>query len=192
LLGLGRNLVLDDTSFSILCVCTGNICRSPVAERLLEARLGSSVQVSSAGTFGVVGAPIAEPMAHRLRSANVTADSFAARRLLASMARSADLVLTLTKVHRSEVVELSPAVVRRSFTLLEFARLLEDLGPDGFPTGTPALRLQAAVPLLAARRSPSPSDDVDDPIGRPDVVYERVFGEITQAVDRIAAIIVPP
>src|SRR6476469_7218382 len=119
--------VLDDDRFAILCVCTGNICRSPVAERLLAARLGPSVEVSSAGTFGVVDAPIAKPMARRLRSVGVSADSFAARRLLGSTARSADLILAMTKAHRSEVVELAPAVVRRSFTLLEFARLLEDL-----------------------------------------------------------------
>jgi len=185
--------VPDNLPFSILCVCTGNICRSPVAERLLAARLGPSVEVSSAGTFGVVDAPIAEPMARRLRSAGVCVDSFAARRLLESMVRSADLVLTLSKAHRSEVVELAPAAVRRSFTLTEFARLAQGLRPDELPTGTPAVRLQAAVPVLAARRSLSPtSDDIDDPIGRPDAVYERVFGEITAAVDRIAAVLVAP
>lgn len=184
--------VPDDDRFAILCVCTGNICRSPVAERLLAARLGPSVEVSSAGTFGVVGAPIAKPMARRLRTAGVSADSFAARRLLGSMARSADLILAMTKAHRSEVVELAPAAVRRSFTLLELARLLEDLGPEELPAGPPAARLRAAVPLLAARRRPSTvSDDIDDPIGRPDSVYGRVFAEISEAVDRIAAVIAP-
>lgn len=183
--------MLEKGRFSVLCVCTGNICRSPVAERLLAARLGPSVEVSSAGTFGVVGAAIAEPMARRLRSAEVSADSFAARRVSASIARSADLVLALTKAHRSQVVELSPAVVRRSFTLLEFARLLETLGRDELPAGTPAVRLQAAVRVLATRRSPSlASDDIDDPFGRPEAVYERVFGEITEVVDRVAAVIV--
>lgn len=185
--------MVDDVRFSILCVCTGNICRSPVAERLLAARLGPSVEVGSAGTFGVVGAPISEPMARRLRAADVSADLFAARRLRAPTANSADLVLALTKAHRSETVELSPALVRRTFTLLEFARLLEAMGPHELPVGTSAVRLRAAVPLLAARRSPSPtSDDIDDPIGRPETVYERVFGEITQAVDRITAVIVTP
>jgi len=185
--------VSDHQRFSILCVCTGNICRSPVAERLLAARLGPSVEVGSAGTFGVVGAPISEPMARRLRAATVGADLFAARRLRAPIANAADLVLALTKAHRSEIVELSPALVRRTFTLLEFARLLEVMGPHELPVGTPAVRLRAAVPILATRRSPSPtSDDIDDPIGRSEAVYERVFGEIAQAVDRVAAVIVAP
>jgi protein-tyrosine phosphatase len=182
----------DEARFTILCVCTGNICRSPVAERLLANRLGPSVEVSSAGTFGPVGSPIAEPMARRLRSAGVSPDSFAARRLLASMARSVDLVLALTKAHRGAVVELMPAVVRRSFTLLEFARLLEDLAPGELPDGTPAARLAVAVPLLAGRRSRSPaSDDVEDPFGRPEAAYERAFIEIDEAVDRITAVIAP-
>src|SRR4051794_19393646 len=116
--------VRDQNRFQILCVCTGNICRSPTAERLLSARLGPTVEVTSAGTFGVVGAPIAPPMASRLAAAGAAAGDFAAGGLLASTLRPAELVLALTREHRGDVVELFPAGVRRSFPLLEFARLI--------------------------------------------------------------------
>ena len=48
--------VSDDT-FSILTVCTGNVCRSPAVERLLASKLGPTVSVASAGTHALVGHP---------------------------------------------------------------------------------------------------------------------------------------
>ncbi|HEX8508433.1 MAG TPA: hypothetical protein VF635_02900, partial [Propionibacteriaceae bacterium] len=78
---------------SILLVCTGNICRSPVAERLLRANLDSSVRITSAGTYAVVGSAIEPRMAALLRGAGADADGFAARQLTVDHVRSADLVL---------------------------------------------------------------------------------------------------
>mgnify|MGYP002738687724 CR=1 FL=1 len=49
--------------YRILTVCTGNVCRSPAAERLLEHTLNPSVTVRSAGTRALVGEPIHPPMA---------------------------------------------------------------------------------------------------------------------------------
>lgn len=180
----------DQNRFQVLCVCTGNICRSPVAERLLAERLGSTVEVTSAGTFGVVGAPIAPPMAARLAAAGVDPGNFAARRLLASVVRPADLVLALTAEHRGDVVELVPAAVRRSFTLLEFARLVGAIDSSALPAGTPADRLRAAVPLAARLRHRSAaSDDVDDPLGQPEAAYQRAYDEIDDATRAIADVI---
>ena len=182
----------DENRFQVLCVCTGNLCRSPVAERLLTARLGSTVEVTSAGTFGVVGAPIAPPMVARLVAAGVNASDFAARRLLASTVRSADLVLALTSEHRGDVVELSPAAVRRTFTLLEFARLIGTIDPSALPDGTPADRLRDAVPLAARLRHRSASsDDVDDPLGQPEAAFQRAFDEIDEATRAIADVVNP-
>ena len=182
---------MDDRPFRILCICTGNICRSPAAERLLAHRLGPSVQVGSAGTFGLQGSPIAEPMAARLRAAGVDADGFAARRLTVRELDHADLVLGLTKGHRRDAVELAPATVRRAFTLRELARLLAELDPSRLPAGTPGQRLQAAVPLAAALRRPARGDDIDDPFGLADPAYERAYAEISAAVEQIAAVVNP-
>ena len=91
--------------YAILCVCTGNVCRSPAAERLLTARLGPTVTVASAGTFGLVGRAIDPPMAAQLAALGLPDVGFAARRLAASDVGLADLVLGLTRQHRAEAVE---------------------------------------------------------------------------------------
>ncbi len=108
---------MADGTFSILTVCTGNVCRSPAVERLLASKLGPTVSVASAGTHALVGHPISEPMAVLLRNSGVEDVPFEARRLSEQMLREADLVLPLTRAQRSLVVELWPAAVRRTFTL---------------------------------------------------------------------------
>ena len=67
--------------FSILAVCTGNVCRSPAVERLLSSKLGPTVNVSSAGTHALAGHPISAPMAALLRESDIEPDPFQARSL---------------------------------------------------------------------------------------------------------------
>jgi protein-tyrosine phosphatase len=173
--------------FTILCVCTANICRSPVAAGLLSELLGPDVQVCSAGIYARPGAAMAEPMARRLRARSSRVADFAARRLSAADLASADLVLGMTKGHRAEVVEVLPAAVRRTFTLKEFARLADTLPTDDVADGSAADRLATMVPTLARRRTPSPSsDDIADPYGRAESDYDRAFAEIDEAAWNIA------
>ena len=180
---------MSQETFSILAVCTGNVCRSPAVERLLASKLGPTVSVSSAGTHALVGHPISEPMAALLRDSGVEPDSFEARRLSEQMLKEADLVLSMTRAQRGLVVELWPAAVRRTFTLREFARLLSWVDPSALRAGTPAERLRAAIPLAAAergRKQSSPDeDDVVDPFRRSNAVYSDSFAQITSAVDSI-------
>jgi protein-tyrosine phosphatase len=184
-----------DKPYTILCVCTGNVCRSPAAERLLAARLGQSVRVMSAGTLGLVGRAIEPPMAAHLAALGLTDLGFAARRLTAAHVGGADLVLGLTRGHRAEAVELAPAAVRRAFTLLEFARLLGQIQPDELPDASVADRLRTAVQLAAARRrmvvGPVDADDVVDPYRLAQEVYDQSFSAIRTAVDTIADRLVP-
>src|SRR4029453_8303241 len=140
---LERNSLMSQEVFSILAVCTGNVCRSPAVERLLDDRLGPTVSVSSAGTHALVGQPISEPMAALLRDTGVEPDSFEARRLSEQMLKQADLILSMTRAQRSLVVELWPAAVRRTFTLREFARLLSWVDPAALPLGPSADPLEA-------------------------------------------------
>jgi protein-tyrosine phosphatase len=184
-------------TFSILTVCTGNVCRSPAVERLLARDLGPTVFVSSAGTHALVRQPIAEPMARLLRNNGVADGAFAARRLTESMVKNADLVLTLTRAQRSLVVELRPSAVRRTFTLREFAKLLGQVDRSAVPDGTAAQRLRAVMPLVVARRTLSRTsspkdDDVIDPFRHSDEVYASSFTQITAAVESIVAVLLPP
>jgi protein-tyrosine phosphatase len=185
-------------NFTILTVCTGNICRSPAVEQLFRAAFGatSGVTVASAGTGALVGQPVHGPMADLLRGMDVDPDGFAARRVTEQMLRGADLVLPLTRDHRAQVVDLAPAVVRRTFTLRELARLASQVDLEqlearaGGPTATPASRLDALVPLAAAHRSAvAPElDDVLDPYRRELSVYQESFDQIVPAVRTIAKI----
>jgi protein-tyrosine phosphatase len=189
----GESLVPREV-FSILAVCTGNVCRSPAVERQLINELGKTVSVSSAGTHALVGHPISEPMAALLRDRGIEPDKFEARQLTEQVLRGTDLILSMTHAQRGLVVELAPAAVRRTFTLREFARLLSWVNPSALPVGTPADRLRAAIPLAAAERGrqrTSPDeDDIVDPFRLSNAVYADSFSQIEAAVDAIVYTIV--
>lgn len=160
----------------VLVVCTGNVCRSPVAERLLRAALDASapggagrVRVVSAGTGALVGEPMTAEAAELVRRTGGDPDGHRAQQLTPALVRSATLVLAATREHRSAAVRLAPAAVRRSFTLREAGRLTRARGAE--VTGAdPAQRLTALVPLLTGARGAlmafdPADDDVVDPFG---------------------------
>lgn len=178
-------------SFTVVAVCTGNVCRSPVAERLLSLALGSGVNVSSAGTRAVVGHPIMDSMHTMLPGgADNWLGTFRAQELTEEMLSGADLVLGLSREHRAYAAQLCPAAVRRSFTLIEYARLVDSLGPQRLPSGSLIERLHASVPLSAARRYQTSAklecDNIADPLGHGEEAYRRAFTEIHLAVEQIA------
>lgn len=184
----------DGNAFKVLCVCTGNVCRSPAAERLLAARLRDGVELSSAGTYALAGQPVSPPMDSLLIAAGADPAGFRARRLTEGMVRQADLVLAMTQGHRGDPVDLWPRAVRRTFTLKEFARLLTTIGPDELPAGAAADRLRASVPLVAGHRRQvldPREDDVVDPYRQSDEVYAAAFADIEHAVTAIVDVISP-
>ena len=97
----------------VLFVCTGNICRSPIAERLSKAyaaRLGiNDFTASSAGTRAVIGHGIHHDAEFALQNLGGEASNFTARQLKPKVAAAADLVLTMTRSHRDMVLELAHA-----------------------------------------------------------------------------------
>lgn len=185
---------MSANSFTVLAVCTGNVCRSPAVERLLASKLGPTVQVASAGTHALVGHAISEPMAALLRESGVETEGFQAHLLSEQMLKQSDLILPMTRAQRAIVVGLWPPAVRRTFTLREFARLMSLVDPSELPTATPAERLKAAIPLAAAQRGrerTSPDqDDVVDPFRLSNAVYVDSLMQISSAVDNVARVIV--
>lgn len=183
-----------DQPARILAVCTANICRSPAVERLLRAGLDGSVRVGSAGVAALVGEPIDPPVAGFLRAQDVEVAGFAARQATESLLREADLVLTLTRAHRAQVLEWAPFAVRRAFTLLEFVRVVESVDLTGLPPGPAGARLRAILPIATAGRSLAPrpapgGDDVADPFGRGPAAYEQSLAVIQRATETIIRII---
>ena len=176
---------------AILCVCTGNVCRSPAAERMLARALGPSVQVSSAGTYALVGQPFSPPMDRFVLEGGGDPAGFKAQQLSAEHLRRADLILGMTREHRAAAADLVPAAVRRSFTLREYARLLGRIDLALLPAGSPAERARASLPLAAAQRRhvEAVDDDVADPYRQADAAYARAFADIEQAVRSIAEVL---
>jgi protein-tyrosine phosphatase len=83
---------MSQEPFSILAVCTGNVCRSPAVERLLANKLGPTVTVRSAGTHALVGHAISDSMVALLLDSGIEPNSFEARRLAEPMLKEADLI----------------------------------------------------------------------------------------------------
>lgn len=186
--------------FKILTVCTGNICRSPLAEALLRAELsGLPVEVSSAGTQALVGSPMTEQniaIAQRSGVANLLPHT--ARQLRAADLESVDLVLALSRSHRREAVEILPGVSRYIFTLREFGRLADALtaeAPVMRSLEDGGARIREAVGFIAQMRGTVPpasvpeDDDVIDPYRRSDEVYEQSAAQILPAVAAIVRLV---
>lgn len=137
----------------ILTVCTGNICRSPVAERLLQAGLDQVLpggfEVRSAGTRAMVGSPIQPLSADIVNMYGGTDKGFAARQLTPKILRETDIVLTMTSKHRGEVLQLDASLLKRTFTIREFARMLEALEERDAATADSAAAAAAAATAAA-------------------------------------------
>ena len=138
---------------SILFVCSGNICRSPMAETLFNHILEASksprahdIVVSSAGILGFTAGTPAEPLAREvMRRRGLSLGGFAARDLTPRLIRDADLILTATRDQRDRIVAWVPTANRKTFTLCE--------------------------------------EDVPDPLSHPVEVYESVAQQIERCLE---------
>ncbi|WP_457973869.1 arsenate reductase/protein-tyrosine-phosphatase family protein [Arthrobacter sp. D1-17] len=191
----------------ILTVCTGNVCRSPVAERLLQAGLEQVLpggfEVRSAGTRALVGDPVQPLSADIIHMFGGTADGFTARQLTGKMLRPADLVLTMSSLHRGEVLQLDASLLKRTFTIREFARMLDVLQdresttadgsyqPDGHHHLDPISANTALWRKLPARAASvrhlslaaeAVDNDVVDPYRRSADYYRQMEDELAPAI----------
>ncbi|MCV7359266.1 low molecular weight phosphatase family protein [Mycolicibacterium fluoranthenivorans] len=153
----------------VLFVCTGNICRSPTAERLSTA-LNAELQIpgftaTSAGTRAVIGHPMHAQAARVLEHLGGDASGFVARHLTPLIANNADLVLTMTTTHRNGVLELAPRQLCKTFTLGEAALLAAEYDPLSI----------ADLATLRPRLSGRPVASIPDPIGQ-DAEYFTAIG----------------
>jgi protein-tyrosine phosphatase len=191
----GADTSAAEPDLRVLAVCTGNICRSPMVEKLLRvglrARFGqrhTEVAVASAGIAALVGAPIDEEVASRLRRLGADPRDFLARQIDEDTVAGADVVITLTREHRREVVALMPRAVRRTVTLRELARLVPVVSITHPPDSGPAARLRTVAQVALAHRGLLPpvrpeDDDISDPVGRDARAYDLVTAKINTAVN---------
>lgn len=181
----------------ILTVCTGNICRSPVAERLLQAGLDQvqpgAFMVRSAGTRAMVGDAMQPRSAEIVSTYGGTPDGFAARQLTREILRESDVVLTMAASHRGEVLQLDASLLKRTFTIREFARMLGRLqereGAEPVPVsqggGAPQWRdlpIRAASVRHLALAADAADNDVVDPYRRGQDVYDQMEDQLAPAI----------
>jgi protein-tyrosine-phosphatase len=157
----------SDPMARILLVCTGNICRSPMAEGLLrsafERRGGDVPVVSSAGTIARDGNPATPEAVRAAAELGIDISGHSARRLRPEQIDLADLVVGMAGEHRAEILASVPDAAEKTFTLKGLVALLDEGGSE------------------------EADQDVADPLGLPLEGYRTVARELRELCERLAA-----
>jgi protein-tyrosine phosphatase len=144
---------------SILFVCTGNTCRSPMAEHLMRAiadREGLSLTVASAGVYAYDGQHMSAHAKTVLQRAKMgDTEAFASTRVTEQAIRTAELILTMTASHKRTLMNLFPHASDKIFMLHEYAS--------------------------------DEQMDVADPFGGSQDMYQMTANELQDALERIVA-----
>jgi protein-tyrosine phosphatase len=175
---------------SILVVCTGNVCRSPIAAGVLRAELERrfgpiAPEVASAGIGAWERSPATPEAIDAAAERGFDISDHRGRQLARPLVDDADLVLAMAAEHRKAVTEAASAAAQKTFTLKELVRLLEALPPaaadHGHPGRTLITRVADADRLRREGFESAPFDeDVADPIGMPFEMYRAVAWELDE------------
>jgi len=144
----------------VLFVCTGNSCRSVMAEYLLKGKLigREDVEVHSAGTSVYFKSAASQETIAVLRERGINAAAHISRPLGSIMLKKSDLIFAMTRAHRAQILERVPAVEKRVYLLKEFGNTHRGFEADL---------------------------DVPDPIGQPHAAYQECLLTIDEAVEKI-------
>lgn len=158
-----RRVVTAAPPRSILFICSGNICRSPLAHayaaKVLAEMGRDDVTVTSAGTLGIVGEP-AHPLAQEIGAEfGLDLTTHRSRPLTPFLLRAADLILGMTADHREAILGFHPEMAPK-------CRLLGSYRPGAAGTHREA---------------------IGDPLGLDDAHFRATFAEIREAIDYLVA-----
>ncbi|MSY79790.1 MAG: hypothetical protein F2694_09085, partial [Actinobacteria bacterium] len=182
ILGILINLVE-----SILVVCTANICRSPIAERLLQREAeqrGVAVEVSSAGVLARQNMPAASGSVVALAALGCDLSDHISRPM-DELAEQADLVLTMEAAHIPAVAHGERALFLRTFTLREITSRAREVGPRG------ELTLEEWIQNLNQGRTAqgvlsSTNLDVSDPYRGSSIEFDACAKQLDDLCSRFA------
>jgi protein-tyrosine phosphatase len=174
------------STFNVLFVCTGNLCRSATAEafalREMRGHQSTPLRFISAGTHAVEGSPAASRSAIAAAERGAPMERHHARELTRRRVRASHLILLMAAEHRPFVLALDRSAARRTFLVASFARAVSQWS---WLADSPA----ELVTMAAEHARELPGDDIDDPLGHPPAAYaacaERLDGLITTVVDAL-------
>ncbi len=182
----------------ILFVCTGNTCRSPLAEGLLRIRVhqeGLAAEVRSAGVSAVTGGPISRNSASLLQEAGFK-ESISSLAIQESEVNWADLILTMTMGHKRTVIQRFPSAIEKTFTLKEYAlddaHILQAI--EEREQLVTELQLKQALSQAVSVEERSrifklehaiPDFDISDPFGGSIEIYRQTAEEISGSLDKL-------
>ncbi|MFC5589175.1 low molecular weight protein arginine phosphatase [Sporosarcina soli] len=110
---------------NIYLICTGNTCRSPMAEAILRSKKIDGMVVRSAGIYAQDGWPISQHAQVLIDEADMP-HTPVSRAVTQEDLEWADLILTMTEAHKSALLHVNPAVERKTFTLKGFVQAEKD------------------------------------------------------------------
>ena len=192
--------------FTVLSVCMGNICRSPMSERLLVLRLrealgGDAERVGDlllSHSCGLGAWHIGEGMttatAKELRERGGSDEGFRSRQIGADKVDISDLILTATTEQVDHIRLNHPEALARTFLVRHFGELLSLVDADALPpfAATPEAvqaRGVAIVKAADAARDRAEESELDDPWGLDATTYRRIADEIDEALIPFAALL---
>ena len=180
--------------FRLLCVCTANRCRSPMAEvlaaQLFSAR-GIDADVVSAGVLES-GVPATHDAVRTMRRRDLDLSAHRSHQLDADTVAAADLILTMERRHLTTIADLDVRAIERSFPLRELAELAPMVGArhDGVPVQEWIRRASATRPhgsVLTANTQL----DVADPMGGTSRAYRKTADEIEGLLTTVTSYLFP-
>lgn len=151
---------------SILFICTGNSCRSAMAEGLLRKRLyelgRNDIEIYSAGMMAINGFSPPKETIEVMKEKNVDVSTFKTKNVTPDMIKKTGLIFVMEPMHKEKILKIVPAAAKKTFLLKEY----------GFP---PNMYLK--------------DFSVQDPIGKPIEDYRACRDEIIKELERIEKII---